>query len=233
MKKIAVMQPYLFPYIGYFQLIHMVDEFIILDNVQYINRGWINRNRILINGKEHLFSFSLKKDAREKLISERFFSNEFHKERIKFFHMIECAYGKAPYYKNVQDLLVQCMEQETNNISDFIVHTLKKICLYLGIDVTFYLASAIFPKDIKGEDYIIKVCQKRDAHVYINPIGGQMLYTKQNFSSQGIALYFLQSDNVQYVQFENPFVERLSIIDVMMFNSIEEIKKLLGRCALI
>lgn len=78
------MQPYLFPYVGYFQLLKAVDQFVILDNVQYINRGWINRNRILINGKDNLFSFSVKKDEREKNICERFFAGDFVENKEKF-----------------------------------------------------------------------------------------------------------------------------------------------------
>ena len=96
MKKVAIMQPYLFPYIGYWQLLAAVDEFVLLDDVQYINRGWINRNRILVEGRDHLFSFSVKMDSQQKKIIERFFAEDFSADRSRFLRTLQCSYRKAP-----------------------------------------------------------------------------------------------------------------------------------------
>lgn len=233
MKKIAIMQPYIFPYIGYFQLMNAVDTFIILDNVQYINRGWINRNRILINGRDNLFTFSLKKDSRDKMISERYFSDEFKKEKEKFFLKIHCAYAKAPYYQECESLLRDCMGYQSKNVPEFIVYTLQRLCSYMGINTHIVFASEILEKTSAGESYIVKLCESLDADIYINPIGGQNLYSKENFKKKKIELYFLETQKFVYPQFSNEFIECLSIIDIMMFNSKDEIKLLLERYKLI
>lgn len=227
--KVGIMQPYLFPYIGYFQLINAVGTFVILDNVQYINRGWINRNRILINGSDHLFTFSLKQDSRDKIISERYFSDEFNKEKEKFFLKIHGAYAKAPHYQECESLLKNCMEFKSTNVSDFIVYTLQILCSYMGINTNIVLASQILEKTSGGENYIIDLCRNLNAEMYINPIGGRELYSKENFKNNQIKLYFLKAQKIVYPQFSNQFVECLSILDVLMFNSKEETKLLLER----
>lgn len=227
------MQPYLFPYIGYFQLLKAVDQFIILDNVQYINRGWINRNRVLINGKDNLFSFSVKKDGREKNICERFFAEDFKENKGKFLQKLQCAYKKAPNYEDAMDVIEKCLQGNTLQINRRIGETLIKICQYLNINTEILYASELLSKEEKGEIYLIQVSKKLNADIYINPIGGQKLYNKENFKEQGIDLYFLQTEKIEYEQFKNEFVENLSIIDVMMFNSAEKIGDLLERYTLI
>ena len=134
------MQPYLFPYIGYFQLINTVDKFVIHDDIQYIKGGWINRNRIQINDKDYLFTFSLKKDSSLKNIDTRLFSDQFIKEKVHFLRLIQNNYKKAPYFLDIYNLLSRILDFKELNISSFITNSLKQICNYLEIKTPIYLS---------------------------------------------------------------------------------------------
>jgi len=222
--KIAIMQPYLFPYIGYFQLIGAVDTFVIYDDVNYITKGWINRNRILLNRKAHLFTLSLEKASQNRLINEiTIIDNE--KNRKNLLNILKHAYVKSPEYETVYPLLTDIILNKENNLSKYIEYSLKQITNFLSINTTF-IYSSVISKDnsLKGQDKIIEICKKMCANIYINPIGGIKLYNKEEFSRNNIKLFFLETDQIQYKQFKNDFIPYLSIIDMLMFNSREKIK---------
>lgn len=228
--KLAIMQPYFMPYIGYFQLIKAVDKFVIYDDVNYINRGWINRNNILVNGNEHLFSISLGKASQNKLINEISIIDDFK----KFMRMIEMAYKKAPYFDAVYELLDEIINFTNRQLAVFLQNSLLKISDYLRIETEFVLSSSI-EKDnsLRGQEKILEICKLLNATTYINPIGGKSLYDKNFFKLEGIELYFIQSRFSQYKQFGSDFIGGLSIIDVMMFNSVEKVNEMLDNCQLI
>jgi hypothetical protein len=232
--KLAIMQPYLFPYFGYFQLINIADKFIIHDDVQYIKGGWINRNKILLNKQAYLFTFSIKKDSAFLNINQRFFTDNFDKERKKFFNIVESTYRKAPFYSNTKKLLECILFTDELNISDMITQSLILICNYLDIGTQFYISSEI-DKDntLKGEERVIGINKCLGSKHYINSIGGETLYSKDVFKENGITLSFIKPKLVEYKQFENQFVPWLSIIDVLMFNSVEKIRELLKEYELI
>jgi len=221
--KLAIIQPYVFPYIGYFQLISSVDKFIILDDVNYIVRGWINRNRILVNGKKHTFSIPVKKASQNKLISEC----EILDKRWEgdFLKTIEFNYSRAPYFEVTRSLLKKILENKETNLSKLIHLQLVQICRYLDIQTEIAETSAVYKNShMKSQERIIDICLKENAETYYNPEGGIKLYDKMTFQSKGIDLRFLKSIPVSYAQFKNEFIPFLSIIDHMMFNSAEEIK---------
>lgn len=230
--KLAIMQPYLFSYIGYFQLINAVDKFVVLDNVQYINKGWINRNNILVNGQANMFTFSVQKDSREKNINERFFAPSYAQDKANFLQKLQHAYSKAPMYKEVIGVIEKSLDFTNDaNIADSILFNLKQICEYLEIKAQFTKASTIFPeKNVAGADYILAICEKLGATVYINPIGGTELYDKKLFLDKDIELFFLNTYKIEYQQFKNDFIPNLSIIDILMFNSKQQIAVFLERC---
>lgn len=130
-------------------------------------------------------------------------------------------------------VIEKCLQGNTLQVDQMIGKTLIELCQYLNINTEILYASEILSKEEKGENYLIKVSQKLSADIYINPIGGQKLYNKENFKEKGIDLYFLQTEKIEYEQFKNEFVENLSIIDVMMFNRAEKIGDLLERYTLI
>lgn len=227
------MQPYLFPYIGYFQLIHTADKFVIHDDIQYIKGGWINRNRIQINDKDYLFTFSLKKDSSLKNINTRLFSDQFTKEKAHFLRLIQNNYKKAPYFLNVYNLLTKILDFNELNISSFITNSLKLICNYLEIRTPFYISSKLKKNnELKGQDRVINICQALKTKIYINPNGGKILYSKEVFKKNKILLFFLQTNNISYEHNKQPFIPNLSIIDVMMYHSKTELNHILNKYSL-
>jgi hypothetical protein len=232
--KVGIMQPYFMPYIGYFQLINAVDKFVLLDDVQYINRGWINRNRILMNSSDFVFTLPVKKAARHLNVNERFFAQSFNDDTEKLKKCLYYAYHKAPYYKEVEEVLLHIFSYNDLNISHFIGYSLKTICKYLDITTLIYTSSEIIKNDtLKKQDRIIDINKIMNSTNYINPIGGTELYSKDVFGSNNIILNFIKTKNIVYKQFDNEFIPNLSIIDVMMFNSKEEVKELLKEYELI
>lgn len=219
------MQPYLFPYIGYFQLLNAVDEYVIYDDVQYIKGGWINRNNLLIGGQKVLFTFQLNDASPNKLINEIEIKSDF----TKFLKTVQMAYSKAPYKTPVCELLERICAYDDKNLARFIGNSIMEIAQYLSIDTKIIYSSEL-EKDnhLAAQDKIIAICQKLDADVYINAIGGRELYNKKTFTNNDIDLKFLQPNLQPYKQLKNDFIPGLSIIDVLMFNSSEEIKEMMN-----
>ncbi|MFV8339788.1 WbqC family protein [Flavobacterium sp. LB3P21] len=227
--KVAIMQPYFFPYIGYFQLINAVDKFVVYDNIKFTKKGWINRNRVLVNGKDNYLTLPLKKDSDFLNINQRFIAKSYLKDKTKIITKIKELYRKAPQYKVVFPIIEVIMNDNEENLFDFILNSLKKICSYLEITTDIVIASSIaIEHSLKSQDKVITICKALDSTHYLNPIGGIELYCKDDFNKIGIKLNFIKSINIEYQQFTSEFVPWLSIIDVMMFNSLEEIKQMLN-----
>lgn len=204
-----------------------VDKFVVLDDVNYINKGWINRNNILINGKGNLFTIPLKEASQNKLIREIEILNE-QKWKDKLFRTIEQNYKKSPSYHLFSPCLSEILYFESTNLSDYIYFSLCKINEYLGIKTEIIPSSEKYKNlDLKAQSKIIDICLKESAGTYINPIGGVELYDKIEFKKNNLELLFLKSNSIQYKQFNNEFVPWLSIIDVIMFNSKDQIKNYL------
>lgn len=233
--KTGIMQPYFFPYIGYFQLINAVDSFVILDDVKFIMRGWINRNNILSGDKAYLFSIPLDKPSQNKLICET--KLKFPKaEKLKFLKTIKFAYEKAPYFKDFYPILSDIILTDNDDLTSFIIESLVKICEYLGLKTKFLRSSQI-EKDnsLKAEDRIIEICKQLKADIYINPTGGKGLYNPNHFKNEKIELKFIDTDfeEIHYKQFKNEFIQGLSFLDILMFNSREKINIFLDSYTLV
>ena len=230
---IAIMQPYIFPYIGYFQLINTVDKFNIYDDVNFINKGWINRNNILVSGQPHLFTIPLKDASQNKLIHEvELMAGDQWKK--KFLKTIQQSYQKAPNYQSVFNIVEEIVYLNIETISELSIYALKRICVYMEIKTEITSSSDIYKNtDLKAQDRILDICKQENASHYINPVGGMELYEKSKFANENIQLNFLKSVASPYSQFKNAFVPWLSIIDILMFNDIENISKLLKEYELI
>tara|TARA_R110002049_G_scaffold82349_2_gene209554 strand:+ start:513 stop:1214 length:702 start_codon:yes stop_codon:yes gene_type:complete len=232
--KVGIMQPYLFPYIGYFQLIKHVDKFVIYDNIEYTKKGWINRNRILFNNKDEYFTVPLKKDSDYLAINERSLAENRTKALQKIVNRLEATYRKAPYFEVVFPLIKSIFLNEEYNLFNYLKASLTSVLDYLEIRTELVVASEIpIDHNLKSQDKVIAICKGLGATEYINPIGGTSLYSKETFSDIGLRLYFLKSEMIEYPQLENEFIPWLSIIDVMMFNSKETINEYLTRYDLI
>lgn len=225
--KIGIMQPYFFPYIGYWQLISMVDEYVILDDVNYIKRGWINRNYILFERMPRRINLNIRDASQNRLIKDTEIAWG-EKDVERFLSIIHQSYRRAPYFKKIYNVVEDIVKCNYGGLSDFLTYQIRMICDYLQINTEIVLSSRI-DKDnsLKGENKIIDICKKQKADSYINSIGGKELYHKDKFQKENIELKFLKSISQKYKQFENDFVGNLSIIDVLMFNSVEEMKELM------
>jgi len=234
MKKVAIMQPYFLPYIGYFQLIHSVDEFIIYDNIEYTKKGWINRNRILFNGSPRVFTIPLKKDSDFLDVNRRKISNSWDKERIKILNSIRISYKKSPYFESIFPIIEECLNFREDDLFEFVLNSVVRICNFLDIKTKIIRSSSLLvDHSLKSQDKVLAICINRGSTVYINAIGGMDLYSVGDFEDNGIELKFIKSSPIQYEQFKNEFVPWLSIIDVMMFNSKEKVKEYLNQYTLI
>lgn len=231
--KVGIMQPYFFPYIGYFQLMNAVDKYVVYDDVNFIKGGWINRNRILLNNEPHYINLQMIGASPNKLINEVGVNTQQDvvNKNLKLLHS---AYGKAPYFSQVYPIIKEILEYKTDTIEKFIFNSFLVINKYLDIKTELIMSSSI-QKDntLKGQDKIIQICKILNATDYYNAIGGQELYSFEKFKEQNINLHFVKTKEITYKQFGNSFQPNLSIIDVMMFNSKEEIKEMLNRFELI
>ena len=228
--KIAVMQPYFFPYIGYWQLINSVDIFIIYDDVNFIKRGYINRNNILINNVKHLFTLALIKSSQNKKINEILIGEN----NKKILRTIEQSYLKAPFFHDIFPIIEDIFSNKEKDLSKFLGNSLQIFSKYLDINTKFEYSSMIEnDKSLQAQDRLIEISKILNATDYINAIGGEQLYDKNAFSDAGINLSFIQTELINYKQFNNKFIPNLSIIDVMMFNSKEDIKEMLKNYTLV
>ena len=226
--RIAIMQPYLFPYIGYFQLMRAVDKFVVYDNIQFTKKGWINRNRILVNGQDEYFTVPLKKDSDYLNVDQRKLADSFAGERIKLLRRIAEAYRRAPEFARVFPLVEEVFNQQEENLFRFIYGSLLKVNAYLRIPTEIIVSSSIpIDHSLRSEDKVLAICTAMQATDYINPSGGVELYSKERFRENDIGLHFLIPRPVEYPQLNHVFVPWLSIIDVMMFNSSDRIQEYL------
>lgn len=226
--KLGIMQPYFFPYIGYWQLMNAVDEFIVYDNIQFTKSGWIRRNRILVDAKDKIFTLPIKKDSDYLDVRERFLSEIFASERKKLINQIRVAYKNAPYFESVFPIIEGCINFNNNNLFEYIFNSIAKIKEYLKIDTNMVISSTInMDHSLHNKYRVIETCKRLEGDIYINPIGGIELYDKEEFLINGIDLKFIHTSNIEYKQYENEFIPNLSIIDVMMFNSVDDIRKML------
>lgn len=221
--RVGIMQPYFFPYIGYFQLINAVDLFVVYDNIQYTKKGWINRNRMLQNGKDVLFSIPLKKDSDYLDVRERELSADFNRQKL--LSQIKGAYQRAPYFAQTFSLIEDVMKFEDSNLFNFLLNSIVRTCEYMGISTEIKKSSDIvMDHSLKNQDRVIALCRVSGANTYVNAIGGIELYSKEAFLEKGIGLKFMQPKPFEYAQFGKEFLPWLSIIDVLMFNSADEIR---------
>lgn len=230
--NLAIMQPYFFPYIGYFQLIQAVDIFVFYDDVYFIKGGWINRNKILINKEPKYINAQLIKSSSFKKINEIHVQNKFK----KLLKTIEQNYKKAPNFNEIYSLINDILNQEKNEtISNLNIRIIKNILTYLNIKTKIEISSLHYA-DTLGlgrTQRILEICKRNKAKDYINAAGGKILYTKEEFLKNGLNLFFLEPQTPPYKQFNNEFKPNLSIIDVLMFNSKDTVKKMLNNYQLI
>ncbi|RYD82612.1 MAG: hypothetical protein EOP53_03225 [Sphingobacteriales bacterium] len=217
--KVAIMQPYIFPYLGYFQLIQSANKFLLLDDVAYINKGWINRNRILVNGQDIFFVVPLEGASQNKLINALTLVPDI-KWKNKLEKTIELAYKKSIGFDTFFPLFKEILYFESNQLSEYLANSIISISNFLDIKTNIVFSTSVYENaQLKGQERIIDLCIKASAETYINASGGKLLYDKQSFEDSGIQLKFLQAQLIPYKQIGTTnFFPGLSIIDVLMNN---------------
>ncbi|KQQ57281.1 hypothetical protein ASF84_09015 [Pseudomonas sp. Leaf127] len=229
-RTIAMMQPYLFPYLGYFQLINRADVFILGDDLQFIRAGWVNRNRILSNGQPRLLTFPVKKDHFNLPIMQRRLADDFDTEAGRLVNLIEQSYRKAPYFAEVMPLIERLIRFPQHNLALYAENALRELCAWLRITTPILRGSDLKLASCHNkQDRVINIARTFSATTFLNPIGGFDLYERDLFARNGLLLRFFTMNPVRYPQFGQHFVDNLSIIDVLMFNSVEQTRALLDR----
>ena len=227
MTSLAIMQPYWFPYLGYFQLFNAVDRFMLLDVVNHKPRGWVNRNRILINHRPRWLNLPLANASKNILIQD-LQCHDKEKFSIKLLKTLHDAYAKAPYFPYAMPVFEAILTDPQTSFVSSIESMLKHIGSYLAIDTPIIRASQqTLENSSARKNRIIALCQQQDAQQCINLAGGETIYNKQHFADCKIELMFMRMRPLKYDQYKEPFSPSLSIIDVMMFNSPKKIQEYL------
>jgi WbqC-like protein family len=224
--RLAIMQPYFLPYIGYFQLMSAVDKLLLLDDVTFINGGWINRNRIAVNGAPHWLTLPLAQASQNRLISEIAIVDDASWKR-KTLRTVELNYGSAPFAPHILPLFSDLLKEAQGSLTTFLSHQLRRLADYIGIPIQIEQTSARYPKDsVTGPGRILDICVREGASTYVNLPGGRSLYDAEGFAAAGIELLFLDPNfsgfTLRYSGEEGPC---LSILDLLMFNPVTAIRE--------
>jgi WbqC-like protein family len=232
--RVAGMQPYFFPYIGYFQLMAACDVFFVFDDAQYIDGGWVNRNRILVNGAAQWITAPVVAASHKLRILEREYLLR-HRVALRLPSRIAGAYRSAPFFAQTMPLIEDILAFPQAGVAAFNTNLLRRLAAHLGIKTPIRLTSELDKDDslVGGERRVIDICLELGATVYINPIGGRDLYSAEAFAKRGIELRFLSCEVAPYTQFGVPHVPLLSIIDVLMFNDVPAVRGMLEQYTLL
>lgn len=216
MTRLAIMQPYFFPYIGYWQLINAVDRFMIYDDLSYIKRGWINRNRILINKSPAYITVPLHRSSSNKRIRDI----DLHPEpgwQDRMIKTLEITYRRAPSYAESFPVIERLIRHQAENLSAYLAYQLRVLAAFLGIATEIVTPGPQSDdENMRGQQRVLEVCKREGADVYINPQGGQGLYDPRFFRRGGVDLRFLVMHPLPYKQRAGGFMPYLSIIDALM-----------------
>ena len=184
------MQPYFFPYPGYFQLLDVADTFVFYDDVQFIQRGYIHRNRT----EQGAFTIPLAAAGQDTLIRDRLIARgQFPKFQRKWLRGLAQTYGKAPHYATVARVLEDVLSSPTASVSDLACTSVRAVADVLGLTMDFKMASALdYDRTLAGQDRMLSLLNALAAKDYLNAAGGQDLYDPARFAATGIGLHFLQ-----------------------------------------
>jgi hypothetical protein len=224
--RLAIMQPYFLPYLGYFQLMSAVDKIALLDDANYINGGWVNRNRIAVQGEPHWLTLPLAKASQNRLINEiEIVDDPLWKRKI--IRTVELSYQSAPFAGQILPLLSEMLQEARGSLSTFLFYQLRRLADYIGIPIQIEQTSVRYPKDaLTGQRRILDICVREGASTYVNSPGGRSLYDTELFASAGIELLFLDPNfsalTLRYSGQEGPC---LSILDLLMFNSVTAVRE--------
>jgi hypothetical protein len=216
--KVAVVQPYFFPYIGYIQLIKQADVFVVFDDVNFNTQGWVKRNRLLVNGHIHPFVLPLSKASQNKKINELSITYS-QRNKSKLLKTIEQSYKKAAHFEQTMPVIEEVISYPDLNLVNFLTHNLTKLNQHLSLNTRFVLSSELNKQSDFDlvQNRIIETVKQLGGNEYLNLPGGVHLYSEEAFNAQDLKLTFIKPNLSPYPQLNtDQFIPALSIIDVMM-----------------
>lgn len=233
--KLGIMQPYFFPYIGYFQLIAACDKYIFFDTPQFERRSWMNRNRIInvAEGSTYI-SVPVVKAPQKTAICDMHINNSTN-WREKLLAQLEVYKKRAPYYRETMEIVRSVIARETDSLVKMNVASVIEPCKYVGIDTDWSILTQMglsIRQDCKADEWCLEISKAMGAEDYINPPGGQSFYDREKYAAEGVRLHFIHPELLPYEQGVGRFEPGLSIIDVMMYNSPEKIREMLNAYSL-
>ena len=228
-RRVAVMQPYLFPYLGTFQLARHVDRYVFFDDVAFIKKGYIHRNAVLLDGQAHAFTAPVRQASQNRSIAEHDYVGDWQ----PLLALLRRAYAGAPQFDAVFSLVQRVLLQGPANVARMNAHAMAAVFGYLGLPFDHGFASAhALPPELRASARVRAVCQAEDATTYVNPAGGRALYDAADFERDGLALRFCSMRPLQYPQRAPAFVPNLSMLDVLMHCPPAQVVELLEACDL-
>lgn len=223
------MQPYFLPYLGYFQLIGCVDRFVVYDDVEFTKKGWIHRNRFLLQGEPRGFTVNLRADSDFLPVNRRTIAPEFRKSRHRVLRQIRESYGRCEGFDWAYPLVERCFLCDEENLFEFLHSSIRGVRDDLGLGTEVVISSSLgIAPGLRGKERIWAICQALNANEYVNPEGGEKLYDRAAFRERSVELRFLRHRPREYAQPAAAFVPRLSIVDAMLCNPRERMARLLG-----
>ncbi|MBI6511524.1 WbqC family protein [Proteus sp. PR00174] len=218
---LAVMQPYLFPYIGYYQLAYHSDMFIFYDDVNYIKKGYINRNNIVTKNGLLLFTLPINNASQNKMINELYFIEN----TKKILSTIKMSYSKSKYFDDIYPIIEKTFNNKNRNVANIASNSIIETFQYLGVNLNYDFSSRInYNRENSAQEKIYELCKINNADKYVNAYGGMALYDKDEFKKRNIELGFINSIPTPYTQVNsNEFIKNASMIDILMNCSKDEI----------
>ena len=231
------MQPYFFPYLGYFQLISAVDGMLLYSHVNYIKRGWVNRNRVLARARGPVYVTVPVRDASSHRIIGDVEIDNSTPWKSTMLNSIYHEYRRSPHFHQVYTFLEALLTRPYEKLDLLNIDTVRAVVSLLGINTNVSVANENHiamervlentPSAERKTQRILELCRHEKASTYLNPVGGKLLYDKDVFRRNGVELQFLESIPTPYLQSAPGFVPHLSIIDVLFNCGVEGTRQLL------
>lgn len=229
-RSVAVLQPYLFPYLGTFQLARQVERFVFFDDVAFIKKGYIHRNAVLLDGQAHAFTAPVKNASQNRSIA----LHEYVGDWQPLLALLQRAYATAPHFEPVFEMAQQVLLDPDENVARKNARSMAAVFAYLGLPFDHGFSSRhALPAELRASARVRAVCQAEGAATYVNPAGGRALYDAADFQRDGLALRFCSMrPGVSYPQPGGAFVPHLSMLDVLMHCPPAQVAELLDACDL-
>lgn len=221
------MQPYFFPYMGHFSLVAACEKWVVFDDSQYTSRSWMNRNRVLhpsagwsyINLPVHKTGLNSK--IKDVLVVDK--KDSWLRVRAQLAHYK----NKAPFYNQVLSIVDEAFSVESHRLVDINVSSIKSVCRYLNVAFDYTISSRVnfdYSTVREADDWAFVITRQMGGEQYVNPSSGRHLFSRKKYIEGGIDLLFHEFEPFVYDCGQFKFESSLSILDVLMWNTVESVR---------